>query len=919
MRLLNVGFANLIIAFLANGQAYTISTLAGGGLPNNVPATSAALGGVGGIAVDAASNVYFISGDLSGDAVFRLDSQTRILSVVAGNGTAGSGGDNGPAISAQFHQPSGIALDSAGNLYIADAQNNRIRKVSNGLIVTVAGNGTSGFSGDGGPATSAELNLPTGIAVDASGSLFIADAGRIRKVSNGIITTVAGGGTTLGDGGPATSAQLSARSIAVDFAGNLYIAGYDNRVRKVSNGVIVTVAGDGTPGFSGDNGPAATAQLNGPSFVAVDSAANLYIADAGNGRIREVSNGVITTVAGGGAAPLGTDGPAISIQFAYIFGVALDRSGNLYLTDDGPTYYSRVCKISSGTVSTIAGNGSFSFSGDNGPATSARLYMPQGVAVDSAGTVYIADTVNSRVRKVSNGVITTVAGGGTALGDGGPASGARLSFPQGVAVDTGGNLYIADTGSDRIRKVSNGVITTVAGNGTQGFGGDNGPALNAQLSHPSSVALDVAGNLYIADNMNNRIRKVSNGIITTVAGGGAAVPGDGGLATNASLALESEGVSSGVAVDSGGNLYVADTGNNRIRKISNGIISTLVGIGTQGFSGDNGPGSSAQLNQPSGIAFDSTGSLYIADTFNVRIRRVANDTITTIAGNGAQGLAGDGGPATSALLNYPGGGIAVDGLGNVYFVDINNFRVRQLSPRGTSQGITAVGNSATNLSGPIAPGEIVVIYGIGLGPAQITEAHVGTDGRYGSELVGTSVSFNGSPAPMLYTWATQVSAVVPYVISGTTAQVTVTYQGQTTAAFSVPIAPSAPGLFTLDSTGQGQAAAVNQDNSLNTVGTPAKVGDVISLFATGEGATTPAGVDGKPATVPLPRPNLQVSVTIGGQPAQLQYVGGAPGIIAGLMQINAVIPSGTATNLTVPVVLQVGNVFSQPGVTIAVR
>ena len=300
--------------------------------------------------------------------------QTYTINTVAGNVPAGHslyGGDGGPAVSAQLASPLGVALDSSGNLYIADTDNQRIRKVSNGVITTVAGNGPAGFYGDNGPATSAWLNNPAGVVLDSAGNLYIADTNnqRIRKVSNGMITTVAGNGTLgfSGDNGPATNAMLNQPTgVALDSAGNLYIAdSHNNRIRKVSNGVIATVAGIGTNGYSGDGGPATSAQLSFPAGLAVDSAGNLYIADTFNGRIRKVSNGVITTVAGGG------------------------------------------------------------FYGDNGPATSAQLNYPEGVAVDSAGNLYIA--ASDRIRKVSNGVIITVAGGGGVVA---AATAVRLSTPS---------------------------------------------------------------------------------------------------------------------------------------------------------------------------------------------------------------------------------------------------------------------------------------------------------------------------------------------------------------------------------------------------------------------------------------------------------------------------------------------------------
>jgi uncharacterized protein (TIGR03437 family) len=758
---------------------------------------------------------------------------------------------------------------------------------------------------------------PNGVALDAAGNLYIADTGshHIRKVSNGVITTVAGNGVYGygGDNGPAISAQVFTTGVAVDSMGNLYIADtYNNRIRKVSNGVITTVAGNGTGGYGGDNGPATSAQVGEPFGVAVDAAGNLYIADTVNGRIRKVSNGVITTVAGG-VNVVNDNGPATGAQLNQPQGVAVDAAGNLYIADSN-----RLRKVSNGVIATVAGGGSVA--DDSGPPTASELWSPGGVAVDGAGAVYIADTSNNRVRKVSNGVISTVAGNGKAgfSGDNGPAANAELSSPHGLAVDSAGALYIADQGNDRIRKVANGVITTVAGNGEFGPGGDNGPATSAQFRWPYSVAVDSAGSLYIADFGNSRIRKVSDGVITTVAGNGTyGYSGDNGPATSAQL----NGPWS-VAVDPAGNLYVADYVNNRIRRISNGVITTVAGNGAQGYSGDNGPATAAQLNDPYGVTVDAAGNLYISDSFNERIRKVSNGVITTMAGSGLTGpsggggFGGDDGPATSARLNSPDG-IAVDPSGNLYIADTLNNRVRALIP---SLSIGAVANAASNLAGPISPGEIVVLYGAGIGPAQLVKAAPGSDGSYGTQVANASVSFNGIPAPMIYAWASQTAAIVPYGVTGATAQVIVAYQGQVSAAFPVSMAPSAPGIFTYDASGLGPAAAINQDGvTVNTAATPTETGDIISLYATGEGQTTPAGVDGKPASVPYPYPNLTVTATVGGLDAPVKYAGGAPGLVAGLMQVNIQIPSGIQTGDAVLVFLRVGSAFSQGGVTIAVR
>ena len=588
--------------------------------------------------------------------------------------------------------------------------------------------------------------------------------------------------------------------------------------------VITTVAGNGTAGFTGDNGPAIKAQLNAPKGIAVDSAGNVYFTDAGNGRIRRISNGVITTVAGNGSSSnSGDNGPALNAGLGNIHGLAADSTGNLYIADVGT----------------------------------------------QVGDLFITDG-SQVIRKVSNGVITTVAGKGTAgfSGDNGPATSAQLNSTfqsLSVGVDSAGSVYIADSGNNRIRKVSNGVITTVAGNGTAGFSGDNGLAINAQLSDPISVAADSAGNLYIADRGNRRIRKVSNGVITTVAGNGiCCFGGDSGPAVSAQLS----GDVRGIAVDSAGDLYIAESGNNRIRKVSNGVITTVAGNGTAGFSGDNGPASGAQINNPRGIAVDSAGNLYIADMLNNRIRVLT--------------------PAA------PG-------------------------PTANSPAISAVTNAASNLVAPIAPGEIVVLYGSGLGPAQFTSARVGSAGLYDTTLASTRVQFDGIGAPMLYTSATQAAAIVPYEVTGASTQVTVTYQGQTSASATVALAGSAPGLFTIDSTGQGQAAAVNQNGSINSSSTPVPIGGLILLFATGEGQSSPAGVDGKRAAAPLPIPVLPVNVTIGGVTVNdLQFVGGAPGEVAGLFQTNVAIPASVTPGSAVPVLIRVGEATSQAGVTIAV-
>ena len=647
----------LAVASAALAQTYTFKTFAGGALPENVAGASANLGGVYGIALDRLGNVYLALGDYH--IVVRVDANTGVVTRVAGNGTAGYNGDNIAATSAQLSGPTGLAVDAAGNLYVADANNFRIRVVSGGIITTIAGDGAEGYSGDKGPAAAAQFNGLGDLALDSSGNLYIADFYNqvVRMVSSGVVTTVAGNGT-YGNGGdnlPATSVPLAGPAgIALDSAGNLYIAeAYDNKVRMVSGGVITTVAGTGAAGFSGDKKSAILATLQQPSDVAVDSAGNLYIADWGNYRIRMVSNGVITTVAGSGSKTFNGDYvAATSAALSSPQHVAVDSFGNFYIVDAG-----RIRKVANGAATTMAGGGSPA--GEGGAAASAQLLSPQGLAVDAAGNLLISDQGTGRILKVSNGVLTRVAGGGSTGGattDNIPATSAQLSAPYGVAVDLSGNFYVADSANVRVRKITNGVIATVAGGGS--VLGDNGPATSAQLVDPLGVAVDAGGNLYIAD--LNRIRMVMNGTITTMAGNGSGgYQGDGGPATAAEIASPT-----GVAVDFSGNLYFADTGNNRVRMVSGGVVTTVAGNGTYGFTGSNGTATSATLGAPSAVAADSSGNLYITDAY--RVLKLSKGKIATIAG-----------------LSAPQG-VAVDAAGNVYVANPSSHRVYVLAPSGTS-------------------------------------------------------------------------------------------------------------------------------------------------------------------------------------------------------------------------------------------
>jgi trimeric autotransporter adhesin len=625
---------------------------------------------------------------------------TGIITTVAGTGTYGTSGDGGQATSAQLSNPFGIAVDASGNIYIADTYDHRIRMVtkSSGIITTVAGSGDlgEGYSGDGGQATVARLSDPYDIAVDASGNIYIADSSnnRIRMVtkSSGVILTVAGTGTAgnEGDGGLATKAQLSTPSgVVVDASGNIYIAdSYDHRIRVVTKatGFISTVTGSGYHGFvnSRVEAQSVSAQFSGLHGVAVDALGNVYIADTYDHRIRKVfkNSGVITTVAGTGKSGYSGDGgQAISAEFYGPHGVTVDALGNIYIAD---TYDNRIRMVttSTGIITTVAGTGVDVYSGDRGQATSAQMSNPHGIAVDASGNIYIADSYDHRIRmvNVNSEIITTIAGTGVSgySGDGGQATSSQLSNSSDVAVDAFGSIYVADSSNDCIRLIkSTGIITTAAGTGVSGYSGDGGQATSAQLSDPHGIAVDVLSNIYIADSSNNCIRMVikSTGIITTAAGTGVSgYSGDGGQATSAQLSNPH-----GIAVDVLGNIYIADSSNNCIRMVttSTGIITTVAGTGASGYSGDGGQATSAQLSKPHDIAVDALGNIYIADTYDSRIRMVTKSTgiITTVAGTGASGYSGDGGQAMEAQFNRPRG-IAVHPNGQIYIADSANNCVR---------------------------------------------------------------------------------------------------------------------------------------------------------------------------------------------------------------------------------------------------
>jgi len=591
-------------------------------------------------------------------------------------------------------------------------------------------------------------------------------------------------------------------------------------------------------------------------------------------------------------------------------------------------------------TSTVAGTPATSgYSGDSGPATAALLANPLAVALDSHGNYYISDYKNNVIREVSaaTGIITTIAGTGTPgfSGDGTPATGAQFSAATGLAVDAAGNIYIADGPNARVRMIdTSGNMQTFAGNGSYGDAGDHGPAVNATLSDPVGVTVDRAGNVYIADEGNGTVRKVTtDGVINTIAGidviGFGLFAGEGGPAYNATL-----GLPYAVTVDETGNVFIDDLGTGSIQKIGlDGNINAFV------------PNVST-----ASITTDPAGNLYYADYRNSTINKVLpNGTVSVLAGNGTSTYAGDGGPATTASFNAPYS-VAFDSSSNIYVADYNNDVIRLLTPLPSSGVIAANGASDSGYSSPgvqlpVAPSEIVTIFGTSIGAPAAATAQPDANGIIETQFDGTMVTFDGIPAPVLATSPSEVTVIAPYALTGAAGNaapngrmagargrivaaasggnistVTVTYQGRNTATVTVPAGASSPAIFTANSTGYpGGLPVLNADGTVNSTGNAAVQASTITLFVTGEGQTNPAGVDGLISTqTTLPAPVLPVTVTIGGNVATVVSATEASGYVAGIMQVKVTLPTAVITNSYVPVTVQVGDAVSQT-VNIAVQ
>jgi uncharacterized protein (TIGR03437 family) len=878
-----------------------------------------------GLAVDASGALW-----ISDPADHRVRKITGgLVTTEAGDGTPGFSGDGSIRSASKLNSPYGLAVDAVGQLYIADLGNGRVRRIgSDGKLTTVAGGGTRVPTETGNvPALELKLEAPRNVLVDRSGSLYISDFGahRVYRVgADGNASVFAGAGTAgfAGDGGLAARAQLRFPcGLAMDRQGALYITDSGNRrVRKVYQAIIGSV---GELGLTGTN----ALGLATPTGIAIDGSDNLFIADGRLSLTRIAATGAVTLIAPGGSS------------------VVVDGAGALYLTRQGSRVVTRVVN---GNAQVYAGMISVpDLPGDGGPSTNAQLRTPSFLSLDGSGNLAFADTFTGRVRLIDTaGVIKSVAGTGKPPGDidpvPGPANATPVMRASGVAWDSKGNLYFSDLGAHRIWRVdSKGLARVAAGSSQADFRGDGGPAEQALLSAPAGLAVGADGSLYFADSGNARIRRIApSGLIFTVAGGGQGKPGEEGIATG--IALEEP---FGVAVDREGNLYFSETAGNRVRMVN--LLGHMVTL-ADAKSGD--------LKYPRGVSLDSSGALWIADSGNHRLRTIdLQGTIRTVAGTGSRGFSGDGGEAGAAEFDTPLA-MAIAPDGTVFVSDSGNHRIRRLKltrepapppiveptppgpnppnpnppnpnppnpsppnptpPPNSGQGASiAVVHGAILRELPIAPGQVVSIFGKGLGPAAGINGKL-VNGRMESLVAGVEVRFDNVPAPLLYVSDSQINLQVPhFVVTRVRTEVKVIRDGTVVGSTTVAVREVVPGILT--AAGGGQAIAAMEGNQLNGPQAGVKPGSVLTFYITGDGQFGATGADGRPAAGAVPT-TASVSVDLGGYSGEVLYAGAAPGMI-GIMQVNIRVSAATKLKGALPLTARVNGVPTQEGVFVFVQ
>ncbi|MBK7660291.1 MAG: hypothetical protein IPJ28_14685 [Betaproteobacteria bacterium] len=659
---------------VASSAGFTWSTLAGtpGAVVRSIDATGAAAQFYAPRGIARGSGGVAYVADASNSTI-RLVTSAGVVTTYAG--TAGNqGGIDGTGAAARFTDPYGVAVDPNGNVYVADTAGNRIRKIApGGIVTTFAGSATAGTAD--GTGTAARFDEPRGVATDVDGNVYVADYQNhaIRKITPaGVVTTLAG---TTGTGGNADGTGTAARfrepqGVAVDSSGNVYVADSSNHtIRLITPGGVVTTLA-GIAGFSGNTNGAAIglARFREPRGVAVDGSGNVYVADYGNHAIRKISGGTVSTLAGSAGVPGIADGTGSVARFFYPSSVSSDAGGNLLVADTASNTIRAI--DTAGAVTTLAGLAGRSSAVD-GTGSAARFEDPYTVASDGSGNLYVADAADHTVRKITPaGVVTTLAGTQGSFGSAdGTGAAARFFAPFGIAADSAGTVYLADSGNHTVRKITAaGVVTTIAG--TAGLSGaTNGTGAAARFSGLYGLAVDTGGNVYAVD--GETIRKITPaGVVTTLAGTLGA-PGFVDATGTAARFL----VPFDVTVDSAGNLYVCDHGNHAIRKITPaGVVTTLAGSGLAGNA--DGTGTAATFRFPSGVAVDATGTVHVADTDNQTIRSVTAAGVVTTVGGAARSVGSTDGVGTASRFFNPKD-VTVDTSGNLYVADRSNFAIRK--------------------------------------------------------------------------------------------------------------------------------------------------------------------------------------------------------------------------------------------------
>lgn len=921
----------------------------------------------------------------SSSQIVRINTAGEI-SAVAGSGRSEHTGDGGPATAAGIRSIGGLTYARDGSIYFSDPVTHVVRRVSsNGTITTIAGiPNSSGASGDDGPADQARLNRPQGLAVIADGSLFISDAGnrRIRKVStSGVMTTAAG----TSQGGfpnfsvPANRSPLrSPGGMIADNIGGVLFTDFGAVLRLSADGFLRLAAGSATGvlGNAGDGGLAADALFASPVALGFDVLGNLYVADAANDRVRRVApSGIISTYAGRSHFA-GDEGPAASALLHTPESVALDPAGNLFISD---TLNHRIRRVAAnGTISTIAGTGVSGFSGDGGAALGAQLNSPGAIAVDGDGRVVFFDKSNSRVRVIErSGTIRTVAGNGVygSAANGAQAVASNLGTIRGIAVDVRGMIYLADNNFNRVWRVEpNGLIRVHAGTGGPSFGGDGGPATAAQIRTPSGMVFDAEGNLWIGDSGNARVRRVSaDGVISTIAGTGVSNwPQEGGIAAENPL-----GGIQGVALDGLGNLFICHWSaihrvgrDGRIHKIGGGGPVRRV----DSDLGDGGSANDANLGGNPWIVASREGDLWIADPGIHRIRKMTLNTPTRMevaGGNDQRGPVGRpvAEPLRIRVTGRAGAGVA--GLPVTFSVIRGEAQLNPSTLNTDSTGIARVQVTLGNLLGPVTvsataaglpavtfeltaepytgPPPITDIVSAGMSTPPVRKLAVGglavllggpfaesarqitpddyVEGKLPTNVAGLCVRFGPELAPILSVAPNQVRVQVPAVAPGEVGvRTVVNCGGETEAAgpeFPVTVALSSPEFFTSSRLESGKAvvSATRRDSGTAiTVAEPARPGDVIVISGTGFGPKNPGVVPGE-----VPAGQAAVAATkirvelgnLGMADEDVLYVGaqaGSPGIDQLVIRLRSDIAEGD-----LPILLILDDSATPEGTVLPVR